>query len=694
MNFFISDTFSDSLSRLPAQHQKAVKTTAFDLQLNPAQPGLKLHRLDRARDKNFWSVRAGGDIRIIVHRTRSAFVLCYADHHDNAYAWAERRRLERHPTTGAAQLVEVQETIREIAVTHHVVQERSSMRSIQPLRNLSDEQMLSWGVPTDWLDTIRTADEEQLLAIAERLPAEAAEAVLEVATGGVPRPVVSVSETSDPFDHPEAQRRFRVVADMEALQQALAYPWEKWMVFLHPEQRSVVEYQWSGPARVSGSAGTGKTVVALHRTAFLARRREESRVLLTTFSQTLAEFLKIRLRRLVGSEPRIAERIEVTAVDQIAARLWKGRGSGEKITTEQSVNEMLQSLYEKSDSPPFEFAFALVEWTHIVDLHNLTTWEAYRDIPRLGRKTRLPESRRQQLWSMYTGLREMLAEHGLVTMSQVYHALGRQYASEAQSRPYDHVVADEAQDISPAQLVFLSGLAGSGADALFFAGDTGQRIFRQPFSWVRLGVEVRGRSRLLRVNYRTSHQIRQYADRLLDPVVTDPDGNSARRDDTVSVFNGPVPRVQIARSVEEEVSLVAEWITELLSLGIAPESIGLIVRSGNEIGRAEQAATACGLPFSAVGYRKGPQHGSLAVATMHLSKGLEFRAVAVMACDDEVIPSQPRIEAVGDEADLDEVYTTERHLLYVACTRARDHLLVTGVEPGSEFLDDMQEWWT
>ena len=295
----------------------------------------------------------------------------------------------------------------------------------------SDDDLLGYGVPVEWLDDVRAATEDSLLDLADHLPGEAAEALLQLATGGAPaRPAPAVTG-ADPFAHPDAQRRFRVMADVEALERALEYPWEKWTVFLHPAQRQLVEREYRGPARVAGSAGTGKTIVALHRAVHLARTYLESRVLLATFSDALAAAL-----RLVPNQA--------------------------------------------------------------------------------------PETRPKQ--------RE----------------------------------------------------------------------------------------------------------------------------------------------------------------GYAPQAIGVFVRSLEQIERALSAVQAAGMRSVQLDDGSGGVSGSVAVGTMHLAKGLEFRAVAVAACDEEVIPLQARLERVGDDADLEEVYGTERHLLYVACTRARDRLLVTGVDPGSEFLDDLR----
>jgi superfamily I DNA/RNA helicase len=238
-------------------------------------------------------------------------------------------------------------------------------------------------------------------------------------------------------------------------------------------------------------------------------------------------------------------------------------------------------------------------------------------------------------------------------------------------------------------LKFLAALAARQPNGLFFAGDLGQRIFQQPFSWKALGVDVRGRSATLKINYRTSHQIRQQADRLLGPDVTDVDGNKEERKGTISVFNGPPPGVRVLQSQAEEIATVAEWLKARIAEGAQPHEIGIFVRSDRQLDRTQKSAAQSGLPCRILDEHVQTQTGHLSLSTMHLAKGLEFKAVAVMACDDEVIPLQQRIETAAEASDLEEVYNTERHLLYVACTRARDHLLVTGTAPASEFLDDL-----
>ena len=695
VDFRIADTFTDSLARLTGEEQKAVKTTAFDLQINPVNPGMQLHKLDKAKDKNFWSVRVGSDIRLVVHKSDASLLLCYVDHHDKAYDWAERRKLETHPSTGAAQLVEIRETVKEVVVPVYVRTDFSQTpkptAALKPLFDgRADDELLGYGVPAEWLNDVKKATEDTLLALADHLPAEAAEALLELATGGKPRVPQPTLATANPFDHPSAQRRFRVMTNVEELQRALDFPWEKWTVFLHPEQRQWVERDYAGPARVSGSAGTGKTIVALHRAAYLARTHPEARVLLTTFSDTLANALHTKLKRLIGSEPRLGERIDVRSLNAIGLRLYNAHIGPAMIASREIIREEVNRAAIAVAGHKFGLHFLLTEWEQVVDAWQLETWESYRDVARLGRKTRLPEAQRAVLWSIFELVRSELKKRKVITEAGLFTNLAATLA-KSKRMPFDFAIVDEAQDISVAHLRFFAALSATRPNALFFAGDLGQRIFQLPFSWKSLGVDIRGRSRNLRINYRTSHQIRLKADRLLGPETADVDGNVEIRSDTISVFNGPPPIIRVLQNEKEESKSVGKWIADMSKAGVLPHEFGVFVRSAAQFERAKAAVKHTGLTFKILDEQVDTRTGHVSISTMHLAKGLEFRAVVVMACDDEIIPLQERIETVGDDADLQEVYDTERHLLYVACTRARDHLLVTSVEPPSEFLDDMND---
>jgi hypothetical protein len=689
MEFRIADTFTDSLARLTNEEQKSVKTTAFDLQVNPASPGMQFHKLDRARDPNFWSVRVSRDIRLIVHRTASSLLLCYVDHHDDAYNWAERRKLETHPKTGAAQLVEIRETVKNIEIIEYQTVEAPSEPKPILFANTPEDELLSYGVPPEWIADVRRVNEDTLLDLAGHLPSEAAEALLDIATGVNPKIAQPILQTENPFEHPDAQRRFRIMTNVEELERALEYPWEKWAIFLHPSQKEIVDRDFNGPAKVAGSAGTGKTIVALHRAVSLARKNSDARVLLTTFSDTLANALRNKLPRLISNEPKLGERIEVHSMNGLCTRLFELHFGKINIATRADVSRILGGLADESSEISFTKPFLLSEWLDVVDAWQLDSWEAYRDVTRLGRRIRLPEKQRAILWKFFVSVKSRFNDEKLLTQAEAFSRLAVKLSTEKHS-PFEFAVVDESQDVSVSQLKFLQSLGRGRPNSLFFAGDSGQRIFQSPFSWKSIGVDIRGRSKTLHINYRTSHQIRRQADRLLGPEVSDVDGNKEDRRGTISVFNGAPPFIHIAKTKEHEIGSAASWLRDKISEGLKPYEIGIFVRCEAEVERARSAAQEAGLPFVILDEKMVAKPGHTSICTMHLAKGLEFRAVVVMGCDDEVLPLQSRIETAGDESDLEEVYNTERQLLYVACTRARDFLYVSGVVPASEFLEDFK----
>lgn len=692
MKFRIADSFTKALSRLTAQEQSAAKITVFDLQQDPSAPGLQFHRIDKSKDPNFWSVRSNRDIRVIVHKTSASFLICYVDHHDDAYKWAERRRIEAHPKTGAAQIVEVRERVEEIAVPVYVPEVEPQPSPHEPIlfRDLSGDDLLDVGVPEDWIADILAATEDKFLDISDHIPAESAEALLEYATTGILRKPAPVVAAENPFEHPDAQRRFRVLDDIEELKRALDSPWDQWTIFLHPSQREVVERQFNGPARVSGSAGTGKTVVALHRAAETLKNDKNARVLLTTFSSPLANALEHKLQMLTGKTPITSSAITIRPFDGIARDLFTlAFGHEPRVASREQITQAVTQAASVGDLEGFTDRFLVSEWMNVIDAWQIATTDAYRDVPRLGRKNRLGSKQRERVWPIFMRTYELLEQQGLISLPNVFGKVAQHYAARRE-KPFTHIIVDEAQDLGVPELRMLAAIVDGQSGSLFFAGDLGQRIFQEPFSWKALGIDVRGRSFTLKVNYRTSHQIRQTVDRLLPEIVRDADGNEEDRKGTVSVFNGLEPQVAVFENSDEETEAVASWISEMINNGIEPGEIGVFVRSARELSRARAAVGKAGQAPLELSSRVENRGGRVSIGTMHLAKGLEFKAVAVVACDDDVLPSQQRIEVVSDEQELDRVYETERHLFYVACTRARDRLFVSGVEPASEFFADLR----
>ena len=338
----------------------------------------------------------------------------------------------------------------------------------------------------------------------------------------------------------------------------------------------------------------------------------------------------------------------------------------------------------------FSERFLMSEWVNAIDAWQLRSLEAYQAVRRIGRRSGLGARQRERLWPVFDTVRQTLERQHVLTWSMIFEQVAQHYRNSS-SKPFTHVIVDEAQDLGVPELRMLSAIIEDRPNALFLAGDLGQRIFREPFSWRELGVDVRGRSTTLKVNYRTSHQIRKAADRLLPAAIRDADGNEEERSGTVSIFNGPAPMLRPCESEEDETQAVAAWLMQATADGIEPDEIGVFVRHEGLLSRARTAVSQADATVMEISDRPEETDGRVSVGTMHMAKGLEFKSVVVMACDDEELPLQSRMETASDGSEIDEIFDTERRLFYVACTRARDRLMVSGVAPVSDFFADFDE---
>lgn len=686
MLFRIADSFMKSLRRLDTQSQNLVRATTLEFQLTPSHPSLQFHKLTGARDKNFWSIRVNRDLRIIIHRDGAQnILLCWADHHDAAYDWAQNRVLKTHPKTGAAQIVEVVERIEEVT--------RREYRDPPVFERFDPEYLLALGVPEEWLMAVRTVDQEGFDKIMDRLPEEAAEHLLALLCGDVvPTPSSEAAPHSDPFEHPDAQRRFRVMTNQDELEAALNAPWDQWIVFLHPDQESIVQMEAKGPMRIRGGAGTGKTVVALHRAARLARAYQgelDHPVLLTTFSKTLAARLSHHLDLLLSSEPKAREAIEVKHLHSLAVKQFHKLNPKDKrkwqYCKSEACNAIIERLAEQAPIPGLDPSFLKQEWQQVVDAQGIDRWEDYKKASRKGRGTPLSGKQRKQAWKLFATVRERLEERTSTTWNHLCTLVCRQLA-EQDAHPYAHVVVDECQDFGQVELELLRQLVPASSNDLCLCGDEGQRLYKSKVSLSKLGINIRGRSRYLRVNYRTTEQIRSMADQLHPKSITDGDGESLERD-TQSLLFGLAPQVEPCANLASEADTVKRWIAEVRDAGCELHEIALFARGEallNE--RVLPIVEDLGLALQFLSDDKPVEKGQISIGTMHRAKGLEFRAVAVLGCESGQVPSgfaRSKIEDIGDIEDFENI---ERNLLYVACTRAREFLLITGCPKLSELL--------
>jgi UvrD-like helicase family protein/AAA domain-containing protein len=679
----LTPSFQKSLARLTRQEQNLAHQTVMQFWMNPDTPGHRLHPLEM-RERRFHSISPNRDLRIVVFRDGDRHVLMYVDHHDAAYRWAERRTVATHPVTGSAQIVEFEEVVRAEAQALSPIPQRDSAPPLFAVE--SDDFLLSLGVPPVYLETVRgLSSHDDLLAVIDRFPEEAQEALFALATGDRPAARPTARDlVSDPFSHPDAQRRFWIAADEAALAEALERPWEEWLVFLYPAQRSAVERNFNGSARVSGSAGTGKSVVAMHRAAYLARLSTGGRLLLTTFSKTLASRLSDGMDKLLGAVSEARRRVEVLHLHGYAISQLARRGYSPIIADAEETERRLHAARGDLD-PKFTDAFLSAEWEAVVDYGGIKSWEAYRDAVRVGRGSPLSPRRRRQLWGVFARAQEDLDRAGRATWGEACDRL-RHIIDDESARPFRHVIVDEAQDLGPRELRLIASLAAPGPRALFFAGDIGQRIYRWPFPWISAGVDVRGRAERLRVNYRTSAEIRRFSDALLPAKLAEIDGEEETRQ-TISVLRGPEPEIVGGESVADEVAALARWLRELRAREIEPGQIAIFGRTRQVVReRAEPALAEVDLTGRWLSPDSDLATEAVAIGTMHAAKGLEFRAVALVGCDAEHIPLSDALARTDGNDTRRLVEERERHLLYVSCTRARECLLITYAGKVSPYL--------
>lgn len=672
--------FFRSLSKLTAQEQVLVNAKVADFMRNPEAAGHRLHKL-KAKEKRFHSLSPNMDLRIIVLRDGARFLLVYVDHHDDAYDWASAREFEQHPVTGSGQIIELDTVIKEV-VKEQITYVAREVELPPLFIDEEDEYLLSLGLPARFLEYVRqVGDEDQLLSLCERLPQEAAEALLNLAAGERPEAAAPTPD-ADPFETPDAKRRFWVFTDEEELQRALDAPWVQWTTFLHPSQRDAVERNFNGPARISGSAGTGKSVVAMHRAAHLAKASSGGRLFLTTFNKALAYRLSEGMNLLLGTTSEARGRVTVTNLHAYAVEVLSEASIRVSVAKDEDVKAWIAACRGDLDDR-WSDAFLFSEWEAVVDYWGIRTFVDYRAIPRSGRGKPLNPRERKTIWPVFEGIRAQMEKTGQMTWGDVSECAADRLTEQG-LYPFRHVVVDEAQDLGPRELGFVKRLAPEGPRSLFFVGDIGQRIYRWPFSWKQVGIDIRGRARRLTVNYRTSQQIRRFADHMLPDSIDSPDGTEDRA--TISLLTGPDPEIASCVTVEEEQETLRAWVSGLIERGVPSAEIAVLARTGASHKRTTEPVLSELDIHAAKLTETDLVSDTMPVGTFHGSKGLEFRAVAVIGCDEDRVPLKSAISREnGDDAKAIAL-ERERHLLYVACTRARESLLVTHVGVPSKFI--------
>lgn len=592
------------------------------------------------------------------------------------------------------------------------------------------ELVMQLGLDADLLRrAFAAASDEELLDILDEAPEWQATALLELAAGTSAQEVKDKLALSDYVDdpheteeekirksleHPATKMQFTFVGDnSDELKKVIeGGDFDSWRTFLHPEQRVYADRHYKGSFRLSGGAGTGKTVVLLHRARMLSLAEPASRIVLTTYTTTLADSLESGLSKLDSDLPRAAKPgapgIHVSGVDSLVSKVFRGaqeaeqRGAmkdlfglemsapGKVLETDNARQQWESALSESDHQLEVELAnptFLQQEYETVILPNFISSKDEYLKVPRAGRGTALNRAKRLAVWKIVESYRyynriEMHAS--FVELAHLAALVLRQQAHSNGARLADHVLVDEAQDLHAGHWLFLRELVQQGPDDLFIAEDSHQRIYGQKVPLSRFGIGIVGRSRRLTLNYRTTQQNLAYAVRVLSGAsVTDIEGDQESIHGYTSARVGPRPEEMASTSIAEELDNLAAYLRKWQEEGVSLETVGILVRSNYQVGKVINGLNERDLEARVASAALVP--GVPSVMTMHRSKGMEFTRVVLFGMSDQSMPAayQVRNLAPAEQADA---LLRERSLLYVAATRARDGLIVSWSGKPSELL--------
>jgi len=688
----IARGFLAEYAKLQKDVQNAVDAACTRFARHP-YPGTLLEMPKRSRDGRMGTIRVNGSWRGVVLAPPDSDTYCLVTvlPPDEANAYAANHRFSVNRAVGVLE-VRDEEAVQQLQSSLEAVAEADGRRLFG---DVSDADLTWLGIDPNLLPTVRLLTDETDLEMLQAALPEAQYAALHALASGMtvdeaqdevvrllsvgPRPErVDLDDLVAAIERTPGAVTF--VSGQEELQLILAYPFAAWRTFLHPSQRKIAyKESYAGPAQVTGGPGTGKTVTALHRAAFLAERA--GRVLVTTFNGNLADALHAQLDLLIR-DYGVRRGVEVLNVDRLAYRIVK-QARGTPVIADERVlrNRWAQAAAGLSFTP----AFGKNEWEQVILAQDLRTEEAYLACPRTGRGRPLTKAQRRLLWQAAQQVSAQLFAARESTHLQLANEAAH-LLRQSGVPPYRHILVDEAQDLHPSQWRLLRAAVAPGPDDLFIAADPHQRIYDNRVSLASLGISVQGRSRRLSLNYRTTQEILTWAVPLLgaEPV-TGLDGEVNSLLGYRSPMRGQRPQLRAAATRAEEFDFLTERIRSWLAAGIEAQAIGVTARSASLVREARAALRADGIETASLNGRGSKQ--AVQAGTMHAMKGLEFQAVAVIGVEQGLVPEPAAVtphseDAVAHAQDLQR----ERCVLFVACTRARDHLYISATGEPSMFL--------
>ena len=695
-----SDKYFDSLLKLTPNEQSQANKAVMLFQQDPQHGGLHYEKLTAFKDDKLRSIRANQDVRIILAAAEKEdlYLMLYVDHHDDAYNWASKKKIEINPNTGSLQVFTVEEAIESEEPKENGVASQPGIFDA-----IRDRQLLQLGVPEEALQLVREMKIEadlETAKISEQIPVDAYEGLFLLMAGAsfeeaynevVPVAPVEVDTTNftAALSRPETQAHFAVADNEDELKDVLNQSIEKWRVFLHPTQRRLATGKKSGSVRVLGGAGTGKTVVAMHRAKWLAENvaSSGSRILFTTFTKNLAADIQQNLNKICTQEE--LARIEVMNLDAWVMAFLKKQGYdyGLLLDSRQEKQLWAQAYSEKPAGIDLSMAFFQEEWSRVIQPQSINNLDDYKKASRIGRGTRLNRKQRIEIWPVFERYRHLLASNHLKETDDAYRDARKLLESNPDIRPsLCSIVVDEAQDMGTQAFLLLRALVPVGANDLFIVGDGHQRIYgKNKVVLGHCGIDIRGRSARLKVNYRTTDETRKLAVSILENVeVDDLDGGEDTQKFYHSLMHGPEPVVRCFDSMEQQAEGIMKAISEH---GLNPEACCVIARTRKEVMAIQAALESRNqICHTLDGRSAGTPESAINLATMHRVKGLEFDAVFLASANKGLVPLDFVVNTAADAVTRRQLENEERALVYVSLTRARKLAYVFGYGVMSEWF--------
>jgi len=703
----ISSEFMNAFAKIPKKMQGKVLEFITRFRNDPTASSINYEKIIQFKDPTLRSVRIDKTYRGIVKKpdTGNVYMLLWVDHHDKAYDWAKNKKCTINPETGSLQVYDVDES--QIADDK---KDESSLGKYQEslFAHIHDRHLLKLGVPAELISLVRSIyTEEQLDLAAAQIPEEAQEALFGIAAGYTVDEVfrefdkspdeeekIDTTDYEAALDNPDTRRRFFVVEDDLVLQEILEAPLEKWRVFLHPSQRSLVERDWNGPVRVLGGAGTGKTVVAVHRAKWLAENafpNENDNILFTTFTRNLAADIKENLSKICPGI--LMRRIEVVNLDRWVSAFLRKNG----YTYEIDYGQRTRPLWEKALAlVPVELrydeSFYREEWDRVIQPQGISNFNDYLKASRVGRGIRLSRQNRKALWPVFEEYRVLLNENNLREVDDAMRDACAIIRDKGDVLPYKAVIVDEAQDMSAQAFKLIRQMVPNTEQKndLFIVGDAHQRIYRHKVVMEQCGINIRGRGRRLRINYRTTEENRCWAVNLLKGLSFDDlDGDLDDQKGYKSLTHGVVPKVENTTSFQSEIEFILQYLDQVEQEGGALSEVCLVARTHDLLKQYEGAIKAHGkeIYFIRRSEAEDRRKQGVRLATMHRVKGLEFDRIIIAGVNDGIVPLEGDWTKTSDPVIQSESDTHERALLYVAATRAKKEVIVTSFGKPSHFLN-------